>query len=691
MSGLIPNEVVKQIEKATDVVQVVSEYLPLNKKGNNYLGLCPFHGDTTPSFTVSPQKQIFKCFACGISGNATSFLMKLKGISFVEALEVLAQKAGINYDFHSHKTTHIARYTEQDLKVLETLQTINEFYKSRVIVSKEASEYLKQRDLYDSNLRNHFDIGFAKNNELQKYAESIDLDVQELVAAGLLNKELRQLFYDRITFGIKNRFGELVGFSARTIDQNQSAKYVNSPETKYFKKSEILYNFYNAKDQIALKKQVIIVEGFMDVIALYKANIKNVVGLMGTALTIKHIEQIKNVDVLLFLDSDNAGVNATLKSIKALISQQVKTIRVISNPYTKDPDEILKVHGAEILQKVIAENQESAINFVYRILKHKYNLENSTDFDAINNMSHELQDILKDASKEVKEFVQNQFHKDFGTTLEFVTQPQNIPLEVDYQMHQDFANLDQNLVIDETYIDQPTKVKNDITEFRKTYQKFDAYHEPKQDFKFQRDDKKDAELFKTKMFKNPAYPWLIYLLRSRVIYETFTNTEKLPNYQTENWCDLFPLEASEIIQDIILAYQNTDINENLDTQTQQQILAKLRLVLIKQVIKDLKLQNNQQNEQTLSKAWELYLATFESNINANPELAAAIKNNDVNTLKQWITINLNILVGSIYKDEKTRQLNRATYNLSERTNRKNDYLYKHKDKILRIDDKKPEE
>ncbi|MHA3826091.1 DNA primase [Mycoplasma sp. BRA285] len=417
-SRRIPTELVNQIITSSNIVDVISEFINLTKKGNNYVGICPFHEDSTPSFTVSPQKQIFKCFPCGASGNVVGFLQRIKNWNFIQAIEYLAQQAGITYDFSSYKNNeNISTYSQETLELIDLLSITNSYYKVQVLTSQPALEYLKHRGLDDIALREKFDIGYAPKNKTLEYLKSLNYDTSLMLKAGLINNDLHELFWDRVTFGIRNEFNELVGFSARSIEPHPVAKYVNSPATELFNKSKILYNFNNAKEAIASKKEVIIVEGFMDAIALYKAGITNVVALMGVALTKEHLNLIKNNKVILFLDNDAAGIDAALRTVKLLLENNF-AVSLIENNYSKDADEILNTYGAETLVDLIKNSQVSAVNFIYEKLKLKHKVDEIKDYEAFSKFILVLKSYIDLLDYEQQKYIASLLLSQYNYTLE---------------------------------------------------------------------------------------------------------------------------------------------------------------------------------------------------------------------------------------------------------------------------------
>ncbi|WLP85885.1 DNA primase [Mycoplasma seminis] len=443
----IPRELISKIIADANIVDVISEFVNLNKKGNNYVGLCPFHEDSSPSFTVSPQKQIFKCFPCGAAGNVVTFLERFKNWNFIQAVEFLAQKQGNDFDFSAYKNNRqINTYSQEDLEIIDLLSVTNSFYKVQLLTSPQAQEYLKSRNLDDAALRDKFDIGFAPKSKTLEYLKSLNYSSGSMLKAGLINSDLHELFWDRVTFGIRNQYGDLVGFSARSIQKDPQAKYVNSPATKLFNKSQILYNYHNAKESIQSKKEVIIVEGFMDAIALYKAGIPNVVALMGTALTKEHLNLIKNNKVILFLDNDNAGIDAALRTT-AILLQNNFTVSLIDNHYSKDADEILNTYGSDVLVDLIKTQRVSAINFVYDKLKIKYKVAEIKDYEVFSQFIQVLSNYLTLFDIDQQKYIASLLEKEFNYVLDIALSPhhsagsntQNNITQVDFRTTPNYA------------------------------------------------------------------------------------------------------------------------------------------------------------------------------------------------------------------------------------------------------------
>ncbi|MGZ9800411.1 DNA primase [Mycoplasma sp. AC1221] len=430
MTQAISYELIKEITSSNNIVDIISEDVQLNKKGNNYVGLCPFHNDSNPSFSVSAIKQIYKCFSCGESGNIVTYLTKKRQMSYTNAIVYLAKNIGKELDFSSLNKSELVEYNAQEQEQLEILQAANTFYKLQLLKNNAAINYLKTRNLFDSELISYFDIGFAPDfNLLSKHLnEKLGYGFDKLYSSGLINENYVEYFRNRVVFGIKNQYGQIVGFSGRTIT-NEVAKYLNSPESNLFNKSKILYNYFNAKDHIQSSNEVVIVEGFIDAIACYKAGIKNVVALMGVALTNQHIPLLYNYKIKLFLDNDAAGINATLKTIKTLLSNKINRIDVIINPYQKDADEILNKEGAETLKQLM-QTTRGAIDFVYDTLKINFAITKNSDFNKIKEFVIEFNSYLSYLSNENKAYFKNKIKSEFNYDIDINN------IYVDYQPRQ---------------------------------------------------------------------------------------------------------------------------------------------------------------------------------------------------------------------------------------------------------------
>lgn len=343
----LTNEEINQIQKSADIVNIISSYVDLVKKGKNYFGICPFHDDHTPSMSVSKEKGIYSCFTCHSTGNVFKFIQDYENVSFLEAVKIVAEKSGIelNVDF-KETSKYESMYDAYDLAI--------KYYQNNLKSSlgHNAKTYLNNRGLSDEII-DEFEIGYASKDmdTLTKLFIAKGFDEETLINSGLINrgKSLYDLFRDRVTFPIHNPSGKPVAFSARIYEKkDDEAKYINTKETPIFKKGEILFNFHRARNEAKKIKKIILVEGQMDAIRVYASGVKNVVATMGTALTDNHVNMLKrlNVDIILCFDADSAGEKATVAAGELLQKYGISPLVVRLNQ-EKDPDEYIIKHGVD--------------------------------------------------------------------------------------------------------------------------------------------------------------------------------------------------------------------------------------------------------------------------------------------------------------------------------------------------------
>lgn len=298
----IPEDVIQEIKEQTDIVDIASQYIQLSKKGRNYLASCPFHEDRSPSFTVSQEKQIFKCFSCGRGGNVFGLVSEMEGLTFPEAVLKVADMNNIPIDARYSQGISDENKLHQPLKDIH--QKASEFYQYYLMSTtngQEALDYLLRRGLTEETLKD-FKIGLApaKSELLYQYLAKEGYSDEQLVQSGIFflaeDGDMVDRFRKRIIFPLSDQRGVVLGFSGRTLDDGQKAKYLNSPDTPIFNKSNLLYNLDQARHTIRQESQVLIMEGFMDVIALWQAGVKNAVATMGTALTSNHLNTLTTHD-----------------------------------------------------------------------------------------------------------------------------------------------------------------------------------------------------------------------------------------------------------------------------------------------------------------------------------------------------------------------------------------------------------
>lgn len=391
MDNYLKESEIKEIRNSVDIVDVISEYIPLTAKGKNFFGVCPFHADHSPSMSVSREKQIYRCFSCGASGNVITFLMNYENINFVEALKKLADKAGITISLGNVK-----QKTNKNKELYDIYETSQKIYQNNLNseLGIKAKEYLKNRKITNEIIK-EFGIGLAiKDSKLitnmllkKGYKE------KDLINSGLVGdneKGLHDIYYNRIMFPLYDLNGNIVGYSGRIYDSLDTAKYVNTKETPIFKKGELLYNYHRAKEEARKTGKIIVMEGFMDVIAAYKVGIKNVVATMGTAVTENQANLIKRMakEVILCFDGDGAGAKATFSCSEELGKLNVipKVVRLEEN---LDPDEYIKKYGNSFLDKI--NNPISIMDFKLKYLKKDLNLTDQVEYSKyINNVLNEV-------------------------------------------------------------------------------------------------------------------------------------------------------------------------------------------------------------------------------------------------------------------------------------------------------------
>jgi DNA primase len=348
----ISEDIIEKIRNTIDIVDVVSEYVQLKKQGRNYFGLCPFHGENSPSFSVSTDKQIYHCFGCGAGGNIFSFLMEIEGLSFLEAVQQAAERADVDLpDSFEQPTT--SKLSTHEAKMIEAHELLRKFYHHLLVNTKEGQEplqYLTDRGITRETI-DTFGIGYSPSSWdfgtkfLQKRGFSFDL----LESAGISIRNPEGKYFDRfrnrVMFPIWNLQGQVTAFSGRVLNKGEP-KYLNSPESGIFQKSKTLYGFHLARQQIRKKQQVILLEGFVDVIALHRAEFTNSIATMGTALTEDQIRIIKrNVDhVTVCYDSDKAGVDAAYRA-SIMLKAAGCEVKIAMMPEGLDPDDYIKKFG----------------------------------------------------------------------------------------------------------------------------------------------------------------------------------------------------------------------------------------------------------------------------------------------------------------------------------------------------------
>lgn len=391
----IPEEVIETVRTATNITDVVGQYVQLKKSGKNLFGLCPFHEERTPSFSVSEDKQIFHCFSCGRGGNVFKFLMELEHVSFPEAVVKVADFSHVDLDSEYRQDAHAPAVNSKTAQLIDLHEQAAKLY-HHILVNTEtgqpALDYLHNRGLTDETIET-YQLGFAPAQRLLKpFFEQRQADYQLLRQSGLFIEnaqgDLRDRFTERVMFPLRNASGHVAAFSGRVLKKSDDQpKYLNSPETALFTKSRLLFNFDLARPAIREAGEVILFEGYMDVISATQAGVRNGIASMGTSLTTEQIYAIERTTDHLNIcyDGDTPGQRATQRAIGLLREHSHLDLSVIQLPEGQDPDEYRRAHGDEGFQKVMQSAKETPIRFQLRYLRRDRALEtDSEQLDYLN-------------------------------------------------------------------------------------------------------------------------------------------------------------------------------------------------------------------------------------------------------------------------------------------------------------------
>lgn len=396
---LISDDMVNQIKASSDIVDIIGEYVDLKKAGSSFKGLCPFHNEKTPSFTVDRKKQLFHCFGCGAGGDVVSFIMQKEGLSYPEGLKYLAHKAGINLVFDENPGV-----SEKKKRLYDINKEIMMYFYKNLLTNKAPQDYLLRRGLR-SNIVNTFMLGFAKNSwdDLLLYAKSKDIKEEDLLELGLIAKSKNGNFYDkyrnRLIFPIIDTYGRVIGFGGRAIDDTMP-KYLNSPESEVFKKRFNLYGLNNFKKQS--RRDLILVEGYMDVIALNNKGIYIAVASLGTAFTVEQAKLAKRYadNIYICYDSDSAGIKATMRAIEIFKEAEIG-VNIIELGEGLDPDDFVKKYGKEAFEKKMGEANDE-YNYLYEKILDGYSEANENEkFEKLNQFIGFLSSIKQDLTREI--------------------------------------------------------------------------------------------------------------------------------------------------------------------------------------------------------------------------------------------------------------------------------------------------
>ena len=529
--NLISDEKINEIRSSVNIVDIISNYIPLTNKGKNYFGICPFHDDHSPSMSVSPERQMFKCFTCGVGGNVFTFVSKYDDISFIEAVKKVAEYANIPLDIKNiskKESIHKKEYEIMDMVVKiyqNNLNTIN---------GKKAQEYLNKRNIDDKTC-NLFKIGYALNDNTYLYnILSKKYKNKELDDLGLINisgVDGYDKFINRLMIPITDEYNQVVGFTGRIIEKDDtSPKYINTKETTIYKKGHILFNYYNAKESAKVLKNIIIVEGNMDAIRMYANGYQNVVALMGTSLTKEQIDLIKKLraSVTLLLDSDNAGETATITNGEILLKNNIETF-VLRLDGAKDPDEYLVKFGNNQFKEAI-KHQVPFLDYKLTSLKNNYNVNNPVELaNYINQM------------------------------LKYINNFDNITKEVTIRKISDEYNLDYEVLKQELKLEEKED-NSKISVNKKKVEKKDNYKNcVTKIFLYLMSDSKYLAIFKNRInfFKNPI---------ERELYnEIIYYTKKYKSINVANFLSFIDnnINVKDLLNEIIADMDFETMNDDI--------------------------------------------------------------------------------------------------------------------------------
>ena len=383
-------DIINEVRRRNDIVDIIGEKIPLEKRGKNYFGVCPFHDDTNPSMSVSREKQIYTCFSCHATGNVFTFLINYEHKEFNQVLSELANRVGIT--LNGFKTKKISTKYDEWYKIYDLA---NKYYQNNLLTKEGegAREYLKNRSIDDLTVK-EFEIGYSLRNrdDLTKLLTAKGHSIDLLNKVGLSNED-HDIYNSRLMFPLHDLNGKVIGFSGRIITSGKQNKYLNTKETELFKKGKLLYHYHIAREEARVKKSVIIMEGFMDIIRASTVGIKNTVATMGTALTRDHIKEIKRLsnNIILCFDGDEAGVKATIASGELFKSEGIE-VKVISLPGEDDPDTYILKNGRDAFEALI----NNAI--YYSDFKIK-NLSRNRNFASSEEKANYIHEVLEEASK----------------------------------------------------------------------------------------------------------------------------------------------------------------------------------------------------------------------------------------------------------------------------------------------------
>lgn len=562
-------DVVEEIKNRCDIASVISEYMPIKQSGGNYKGLCPFHGEKTPSFHISSSKQIYKCFGCGEGGDVINFVMKMENLDFIDAVKLLANKCGIEINTNMNEEDKLRM--EKSKKYQDIHLEAARFYFANLLKGKNPGyDYLRKRGLDDKTIKK-FGLGYSQNawHELMDYLLSKGYDKYDLVQSGLVNHKVDgDRYYDRfrnrVMFPIFDYRGNVIGFGGRVLDDSLP-KYLNSPDSLIFNKRYNLYGLNFSRKNI-VDRTIVLVEGYMDLISLFQYGVRNVVATLGTALTEQQGNLIKRYadTAIISYDSDEAGIKASLRAIE-ILSKVGINIKILNLKDAKDPDEFIRKYGLNDYKKAI-DDSTHYIKFQIDHLKRKFNLDK--DEERVK-FAKEASNILKSIKSPVEvDYYTNYIAKQINISTESIKK--EIYGKNYNSMYNKKYNKYANKKIESTIIEKPKAIEHGKEHVEETLIKLMLENKKIREIALLKLDESDFLLNGSKEILN-------YIIKNRELDKITIDKIKSLNISEEYLKDLerISLEGINVndtksIDEIVRNLKKNNLQEQMNRLLQEQ-------------------------------------------------------------------------------------------------------------------------
>ncbi|WP_347938155.1 DNA primase [Mycoplasma feriruminatoris] len=557
----ISNEKINEVISKASIVDIISSYLHLIKKGRNYLAVCPFHNDSNPSLTVSPGKKIYTCFSCKASGNVINFVKEYEHVDFLTALKTVCEKS--NIDLEELKDFSQPIKDKESEMIFELNSQANDIFKTTLFsnLGQEALKYLKSRNIDIEEIKK-FEIGFAsdKTNLVQKLLDKSysSLDIEKANLGIITDTYTKDYFSNRIIFPIKDENNRVIGFSGRSFTKDNDPKYLNTKENKVFKKSHLAYNISSALKISRTLKKIIVLEGFMDVISLSRIDINNTIALMGTSLSNYHINLFKknNLDVLLFLDGDDPGIQANIKIAHQLLKEKINVL-VIDNQTKYDPDELVN-NQPEYLKQII----DKPIHPINYLIEKLWNKVDANDPNQIEHFIKKVLNFIVDLNNDI--LIENTINKLTSLTNISEQTIKNNLIELKKQLRINNSNNNQTVKVFKT-----TNQNNQINQNNK-----------------QTNIKKSTDFIKKEYINAEQRIFVSLLISDQFIDKIQANVEKMIHADIKHaTINLINLYKKKIYQgndinkafDLLKEYNLTGFNEKQEQIINNSLMTKIKI------------------------------------------------------------------------------------------------------------------